>query len=269
MNPNSFKSIVSIIHVGTATAVINIDGVNLLTDPFFSPANSEWDLGVITLKNSESPALGLANLPPIDAILLSHEDHPDNLDELGRTLLDGRKVLTTIDGANKLQPRPGVRGLRPWETVPLIICGKQFKITGTPCRHLPGGDCIGFIIESDTFGHTDGLPNAIYFSGDTVYMDELAQIHESYHVVVALLNLGSAIAPLPDGPLQITMDGKQAVRLFREIGADILVPMHFESWGHFTQGKEELAQIFDEEGIQDQVCWLTPGKEERPIRASV
>ncbi|KAH7042274.1 putative Zn-dependent hydrolases of the beta-lactamase protein [Macrophomina phaseolina] len=265
MTSPTFKSTLKITHVGTATAVLNIDGVNLLTDPFFSPAGTEFDVGVATLKNADGPALELADIPPIDAVLLSHEDHPDNLDELGRRLLDGRKVLTTVDGAKNLQPRPGVRGLRPWETVPLIAGDKHFRVTGTPCQHLPGGECTGFIIESDSFGSTDGLPNVIYFSGDTVYIDELARIREKYHVTAALLNLGAAVAPLPDGPVQITMDGKQAVRLFREIRADILVPMHFESWGHFTQFGKDLARVFEAEGIQDKVCWLTPGEEKKVI----
>lgn len=66
--------------IGTATAILDIDGVRFLTDPFFSPAGTEFDIGLTVLKNEESPALRLEDLPPIDAILLSHEDHPDNLD---------------------------------------------------------------------------------------------------------------------------------------------------------------------------------------------
>ncbi|KAK0191509.1 hypothetical protein F5146DRAFT_1224235 [Armillaria mellea] len=146
MSPVDFRCNLNIKHIGTASAILEIDGVNLLTDPFFSP---RW----------------CCDLPPIDAVLLSHEDHPDNLDELGRRLLDGRKVITTMDGARKLHPRPGVRGIRPWETVPLEAGGKHFQVTGTPCRHLPGGECTGFIITAPKFGSTDGLPNAIYFSG--------------------------------------------------------------------------------------------------------
>ncbi|SJL01372.1 probable Zn-dependent hydrolases of the beta-lactamase fold, putative [Armillaria ostoyae] len=259
MSPVDFKCNLSIKHISTASAIFEIDGVNLLTDPFFSPAGTEWDAGVTVLKNSDTPALGLQDLPPIDAVLLSHEDHPDNLDELGRRLLDGRKVITTTDGARKLHPRPGVRGIRPWETVPLEAGGKRFQMTGTPCQHLPGGKCTGFIITAPEFGSTDGLPNVIYFSGDTVYFEELVEMRDKFHVVVAVLNLGAAKVPLPGGQLQITMDGKQAARLFREIRADILVPMHYESWGHFTQNGEELAKAFEEEGIQDKVCWLTPG----------
>ncbi|KAK0218146.1 beta-lactamase superfamily domain-containing protein [Armillaria fumosa] len=257
MSPVGFS--LNITHISTAAAIFETDGVNLLTDPFFSPAGTQWDLGITILENSDTPALGLQDLPPIGAVLLSHEDHPDNLDDLGRRLLDGRKVITTIDGAKKLHPRSGVRGIRPWETVPLEAGGKHFQVTGTPCQHLPGGECTGFILTAPEFGSTNGLPNAIYFSGDTIYFEELVQIRDKFHVVVAVLNLGAATVPLPGGPLQITMDGKQGARLFREIKADILVPMHYESWGHFKQNGKALAKDFEEEGILDQVFWLTPG----------
>ncbi|PLB52006.1 putative Zn-dependent hydrolases of the beta-lactamase protein [Aspergillus steynii IBT 23096] len=261
MAPSTFKSSLTMTHIGTATAILDIDGVRFLTDPFFSPAGTEWDVGVAVLKNTETPALGLENLPPIDAILLSHEDHPDNLDELGRRLLDGRHVLTTMDGAKNLAPRPGVRGLKPWETVPLVAGGKKFQVTGIPCQHVPGNECTGFVLESESFGtREDGRPNVIYFSGDTVYFDELDRIKERWHVVAAVLNFGNAHAPLPEGPLQITMDGKQGAHLFRQLGADVLVPMHFESWGHFTQFGHELRSVLDGEGVGDKVCWLTPGE---------
>ncbi|KAK3694116.1 beta-lactamase superfamily domain-containing protein [Podospora appendiculata] len=265
----NFDSPLSITHISTAAAILHLDGVNLLTDPVFSPGGTEWDFhGIVTLRKLDSSALGLADLPPIDAVLLSHEDHPDNLDEPGRTLLNGRQVLTTVDGAKNLAPRPGVRGLRPWETVTLSVGGRTLEVTGTPCEHLPGGEVTGFIIStpSGAFGHhpATGKPNAIYFSGDTVHLAELAQMRDRFHIAVALLNIGKAVADLPDdprGPLQITLDGVQAARLFRDIGADVLVPMHYESWEHFSEKGEELARVFETEGVKDRVCWLTPGVE--------
>ncbi|KAH7010277.1 putative Zn-dependent hydrolases of the beta-lactamase protein [Ilyonectria destructans] len=262
MAPSGFKSNIGITHIGTATAILHIDGVNFLTDPFFSPAGTVFEVGPdAVLKNTEDPAMGLEDLPHIDAVLLSHEDHPDNLDELGRQLLNGRHVLTTSDGASKLAPRPDVKGMKPWDKVELQLGGKTFQITATPCQHLPGGECIGFIITTDDFGVSpDGRPNAIYFSGDTVYMDELARIGDMFNTTIAMFNIGNAFAILPTDPLQITMDGKQATQLFRDIKADVLVPMHYESWGHFTQFGAELAKAFEEEGVSDQVRWLVPGK---------
>lgn len=263
MSSSSFKSSFSIAHVGTATAIFQIDNVTFLTDPFFSPAGTTWDVGGGNiLKNTEDPALKLEDLPPIDAVFLSHEDHPDNLDEIGRQLLDGRHVFTTMDGAKNLAPRPGVVGMQPWETVERQLGGKTFRITATPCQHLPGGECIGFIITTDEFGVApDNRPNAIYFTGDTVYIDELSEIAEKFHVVTAVMNVGAAHAALSKGPVQVTMSGKQASRLFRDIKAECLVPMHYDtSWGHFTQFEEGLAKDFKEEGISDRIKWLTPAK---------
>ncbi|KAK3902461.1 beta-lactamase superfamily domain-containing protein [Staphylotrichum tortipilum] len=255
----SFGAPLALTHIGTATAIIHVDGVNLLTDPFFSPAGTSWDMGIVVLKIDRTPAMGLADLPPIDAVLLSHEDHPDNLDEPGRVTLDGRHVFTTPDGARKLAPRPGVRAMKPWETQILEVGGKRFEITGTPCEHLPGGEVTGFIVSAPSFGTTDGKPNAIYFSGDTIYLPELAKMKEQFHISAALLNIGKATANLPTGPLQITLDGADAARLFREIGADVLIPMHFESWTHFTEQRAALAEAFEKAGIVDKVLWLEPG----------
>ncbi|KAK3363110.1 beta-lactamase superfamily domain-containing protein [Lasiosphaeria hispida] len=256
-----FAAPLSITHIGTATAILHLDGVNILTDPVFSAAGKEWDFGIATLKTTKPAALGLADLPPIDAVLLSHEDHPDNLDEPGRQILDGRHVLTTPDGAAKLAPRPGVQALRPWETVSLTLGGRRFDVTGTPCVHLPGGEVTGFIVTAEELGRSrvDGLPNAIFFSGDTVYLPELAQMKDRFHISVALLNIGKVLVPGEEGPLQITMGGADAARLFREIGADVLVPLHYESWAHFTENKEALAAELEREGVADRVAWLEPG----------
>lgn len=98
------------------------------------------------------------------------------------SMAEDARVFTTPDGEKNLQPRPGVVGLRPWQTVSANIGGKQFRITGTPCKHFPGGEVTGFILESDMFGINaeSGLPNVVYFSGDTVWIDELAELKKRW-----------------------------------------------------------------------------------------
>lgn len=270
--PSTFKSSFNVTHIGTATAILNIDGVNFLTDPYFSTPETKHDVGEGRyLTNAEALGLQLNELPPIDCVLLSHEDHADNLDEPGRTLLNGRHVLTTLDGAKNLAPRPAVKGLAEWETVKLNLGGKEFTITGTPCVHYPGGEVTGFLVSTPSFGADpeSGLPNAIYVSGDTIYTEELAtEIPKKWNVVAAVLNLGKAMVPHPDGKsglLQITMSGKDGAKLCKDIGADILVPMHFESWEHFTQYGGDLRKEFEDAGAADMVCWLEPGKEKTVI----
>ncbi|KAL0942712.1 zn-dependent hydrolases of the beta-lactamase [Colletotrichum truncatum] len=270
MVPQSFRSTVHITHITTATSVIEIDGVNFLTDPVFCPAPAEYDITDVmpkgtqktVLKVSEGPALGLDKIPVIDVVLLSHEDHIDNLDEMGRRLLDGRRVITTPDGAKNLSPRPGVLGIKPWETVIMAINGIEWEITGVPCVHLDG-EVTGFVLSTKNFGMSpEGLPNAIYFTGDTILLPEHDEIAKRFHIVISLMNLGDARFPVTgrDEPLQITMGGKEGAQLFKKLGADILVPIHYESWAHFTQHGKELKEAFEEAGVEDKVCWLVPGK---------
>ncbi|KAI8717098.1 hypothetical protein NCS52_00784300 [Fusarium sp. LHS14.1] len=208
------------------------------------------------------------NILIIDAILLSHEDHIDNLDDAGRTLLNGRPVLTTPDGAKNLAPRPAVQSLKPWETVNLTLRGIKWEITGVPCVHMPGGEVTGFILRNDKFGHSEeGLPSAIYFTGDTILLLDHFDIKQRFHIVVELMNLGDARFKIAgrEEPLQITMGGKEAATLVRHLNADYLVPIHFESWHHFTQHGEDLKRAFEIEGIMDRVCWLKPGETNRII----
>lgn len=262
------NSSIHVTYVGTATAIIELDNLTILTDPYFSPEGTEWiGKSGAKLVNSYQPPLGLEDLPPIDLILLSHEDHKDNLDDLGRQLLNGRHVFTTVDGAHNLAPRKAVRGMKPWESVSFQIGGGQcYEITATPCQHLPGGECLGFIITAEHFGTSNGKPNAVYLSGDTVYIEELARIKDRFHVSVALFNLGKAMVPKPGGGmLQITMDGEQAVQLTRDIEPDVVIPLHFEGWSLFKEGKDAIEEVLKKEGIENKFKFLAPGTRVRII----
>lgn len=84
-------------------------------------------------------------------------------------------------------------------------------------------------------------------------------MREKYHISVAIFNMGAAEVPIYDEMHSITMGGKDAAKLVSKVNADILVPIHFESWFQFTEYEEQLRKVFEEEGISDKVCWLTPG----------
>jgi L-ascorbate metabolism protein UlaG (beta-lactamase superfamily) len=289
---------ITVTHITTATALLAIDDVVFLTDPAFCPAHTEFPITPdFSIKTSVDAALSLAQLPAIDAVLLSHEDHPDNLDDEGRKLLDGRHVFTTPDGAKNLAPRPAVRGLKDWETTEVVLGGKRWKITATPCVHLPGGECIGFILESDSLGKDSnvslstsslcpcppslsysspaltealirylpipllqGRPNAVWFTGDSIYVDSWKERLSRWNVVLALVNFGAAKAPTPDGGLlQVTMGGDDAIKIVQDLGISNVVPMHFEGWEHFTENGKELKTVLEEANISDKVHFVEPG----------
>lgn len=254
---------ISITHIGTATAIVQIGDVHFLTDPCFLETGTHIQPPSFELTVTSGPALQPEQLPVIDLVLLSHEDHIDNLDQRGRLLLDGRHVITTKDGASKLSPRPAVQGLNPSESTVVRLNGTDWKFTSTPCVHLPGGECSGFIIEHESFGkHSDGRSNAVWFTGDTLYYPELAKMLGQWHISVAIMNLGQAMAPTgdPQNPyLQITMSGKDATKFYQDHQPDVIVPMHYAEWQHFTEHDDDLVKAVKEGGIEDKIQWLKRG----------
>lgn len=72
-------------YIGGPTALLEVSGLRLLTDPTFDSANQEYPTGVYTLRKTAAPALSPESLGRIDAVLLSHDHHFDNLDHAGRS----------------------------------------------------------------------------------------------------------------------------------------------------------------------------------------
>ncbi|WP_440072261.1 MBL fold metallo-hydrolase [Streptosporangium sp. OZ121] len=235
-------------YIGTATVLLQAGGLNLLTDPAFDPAPTEYPTGPVTLRSLLGPAVEPGDLPVLDAILLSHDEHPDNLDAAGRALLEGRTVLTTVSGARRLGD--GAVGLAPWESHELTGEHGTLLVTATPGRHA--GDVIGFLLR------VPGEDEALYISGDTVYYDELDEIGRRYTVGAAVLHFGAAVVPY-FGNDYITMDGEQGARLTQSLGAGTVVPVHYDAWEHFTQGRDGITDAFARAGLDDRLHWAERG----------
>lgn len=64
---------------------------------------------------------------------------------------------------------------------------------------------------------------------------------------------------MPIGPVQITLDAHSAIDLVREMGAEVMVPVHLDSWSHFTEHSDDLKRIVKKDRFEDKVCYLEPG----------
>ena len=96
-------------YVGGPTLLLEWRGLRLLTDPTFDPAGSEYPTASYTLSKTQGPAVSPERLERVDAVLLSHDHHFDNLDAGGRAFLESAgAVLTTTTGATRLG------GASPW-----------------------------------------------------------------------------------------------------------------------------------------------------------
>jgi L-ascorbate metabolism protein UlaG (beta-lactamase superfamily) len=124
---------VTLTHIGGPTVLIEVGGWRLLTDPTFDDAGGKYRFGWGTgSQKLAAPALGPEQLGEIDAVLLSHDHHDDNLDGRGRALLPSvGTVVTTVPGAKRLGD--DARGLAAWERTRLEAPGKTpIEVTATP-----------------------------------------------------------------------------------------------------------------------------------------
>lgn len=245
----------SLTYVGGPTALLELGGVRLLTDPTFDPPGAEYRAGSYVLRKTQGPALGPDALGRIDAVLLSHDHHFDNLDGSGRALLAGMpKVLAPRAAADRLGGT--ATGLEPWETVELSGSGGAVRVTATPARHGPAhldrGPVIGFVLEA-----AGAVP--IYVSGDTVWYEGMAEVARRFTVGTAILFMGAAqVAAV--GPWPLTLTTADAVEAARALAPATIVPLHFEGWEHFSQTRTDVEAAFQQAGLSARLRWPEPGR---------
>ncbi|BCJ62173.1 hypothetical protein Jiend_55950 [Micromonospora endophytica] len=102
-----------ITHLGGPTTLIEVAGWRILTDPTFDAPGRTYGFGWgTTSRKLAGPALPAGSLGDIDAVLLTHDQHADNLDDAGRELLaDAYRIVTTVAGSRRLGA--GATGLAP------------------------------------------------------------------------------------------------------------------------------------------------------------
>ena len=246
-------------HSGGPPPLIEVAGWRLLTDPTFDPPGRRYAFGWGSASRKlAGPAIAADELPPIDAVLLTHDQHADNLDDAGRALLPSAgAVITTFSGAARLGG--GAVGLRPWSVHTLRQPGRSpLEITATPCRHGPPlsgritGDVIGFALRWPGQEH-----GALWITGDSVLYGGLREVGTRFDVGTVLLHLGGVQFGV-SGPLRYTMTGADGVELCSLLKPRTVVPVHYEGWSHFRQGREGIEAAFSDAGPE--LTWLEPGK---------
>lgn len=244
--------------VGGPTVLIEIDGARLLTDPTFD-APGAYALPHVTLEKHTGPALPAEAVLPLDAVLLSHDQHADNLDTSGRALLARVPVTFSTQAAEARLGLPAgrVRGLAPWETADLSAAsGARLSVTATPARHGPvgieplAGDVVGFAVGREAPG------DLVYVSGDTVWYEGVAEVARRFDPKVVVLFTGSAKTR---GAAHLTMDANDAISAAHAFPRARIIAVHNEGWAHFTESGDDLAGAFRALGIGDRLTLLERG----------
>lgn len=243
------KNSINVIYLGGPTIILEIGGLRLMTDPTLDPPGETFMINdKPAYWKTEGPAN--VNIGKIDAVLLSHDQHGDNLDHAGREFLKSvPKTFTTNIGAERLKGNS--IGLSPWQSFSL---NDRVTITSTPARHGPAGsehltgDVTGFIVANNEI--------QIYITGDTVFYDGVKEVAQQFKPTYVFIFAGAA---KPRGPFNVTMGTNDAIDTAFAFPNAIIIPIHFEGWSHYTETGEMLQQSFSALGIADRLKILKPG----------
>src|SRR4051812_31819983 len=128
----------SLFFIGNATVLLRFGGFTILTDPNFVPAGEQVPVGLgMSVTRLVDPAIGIDQLPKLDAVVLSHY-HGDHFDHLAEERLDRDvPIITTNEAAAKLADK-GFRstiGLDHWQAHNLTSSTSRLRITSLPARH--------------------------------------------------------------------------------------------------------------------------------------
>ncbi len=244
MTETTAPASLSALLIGGPTLQFDYAGLSFLTDPTFDEPG-DYD-GPVVLHKLTGPAVAADEVGAVDVVLLSHDQHFDNLDHAGRALLGSiPTVLSTPDADRRI---PGVRGLEPWQTTTI----GAVEITAVPALHGPegaealSGVVTGFVLQAD------GAPT-LYVSGDNASVDLVREIAARFpQIEVAVLFVGAA-NPGRFGDTDVTLNAHTALQAAEVLGDALIVPVHGEGWAHFSETLERLELVFGYAGLGDRL----------------
>jgi L-ascorbate metabolism protein UlaG (beta-lactamase superfamily) len=217
---------ISVTFINHATFLLQVDGLNILTDPIYSDRASPYQW--VGPKRVHAPGIPLEQLPPIDLVLISH-NHYDHLDEATLLQLAARQeqppmILAGL-GNGLLFSELGLHDHRDMDWQDTIRVG-EVEVVFTECRHRSGR---GLADQMKTLWGSFVLKTSagnIYFAGDTGYGPHLRETGEQFGPF--------ALALLPIGAYQprwfmadVHLDPEEAVRAHLDLRSEHSIGMQF------------------------------------------
>lgn len=214
--------------LGHSTVLLEVDGRRFLTDPVWAERASPSQL--VGPKRFFAPPLALADVPPLDGIILSH-DHYDHLDPVAIRALAGRTAQFYCPlgvGAHLRRwgvPAPKITELAWWGEIGV---GPDVKLVATPARHFSGR---GLLRDGTLWASWVllGPTHRVFFGGDSGPFNEaFQQIGEKFGPFnLVMLEIGAADAEWAD----IHLGPDNALAAHHLLGGGLLLPLH---WGTFN-----------------------------------
>ena len=248
--PSLGRGQVALTWIGHASFLVQFTDLNVLIDPNFA----NW---LFLLKRVKRAGLRLDDLPPIDLVLLTHA-HFDHFHRPTLRKLPAPKLAVLPWGMGDLAKGLGftrIIELKWWES----FHHGDWKVTLTPCKHW-GARMLrdhhrgfgGFVLEHQG--------RRVYHAGDSAYFEGFQDIGNRLAPEIAMLPIG---AYYPDSFRNVHMGPDEAVKVFKEVGAEWFVPMHFGTFKLSFEAIDEpprwLQEIMARDGLTKKLKLLEEG----------
>jgi L-ascorbate metabolism protein UlaG (beta-lactamase superfamily) len=261
---DSEREFIRITFVNHSTFLIQVDGLNILTDPIWSQRASPFTWA--GPKRTKYPGIKLEDLPRIHAVLVSH-NHYDHLDiETMRILFGGHhpRVITPL-GVKAFLDSEGVTGatdLDWWQESPL---SDSVVVQAVPAQHFSGRGMsdrnqtlwCGYVIKTSR--------GNIYFAGDTGYnTSDFKSIGDKVGPMrISLLPIGAYLPRWFMSPVHVSPD--EAVLIHQDVKSMKSIGMHFGTFPLADEGpgqaERDLNDALQKHGVaRDQFITLVEGE---------
>lgn len=251
MRPDEPGSGASLTFVGTATTLIRLGSFTVLTDPNFLHRGQRAYLGKgLWSRRLTDPALRPDQLPPLDAIVLSHL-HGDHFDRVARRELTREPpVLTTPAGADRLADWGfDARPLETWGRHELVRDDESLTVEALPAIHARGvmGRLLPPVMGSLLVHRVGGeVRHRMCISGDTLTGEHVSEISRRHpDIDTAVVHLGGTRVLLHT----VTMDGEQGLDYLRRLGPRHAVPVHHDDYRVFRSPLSDFLERVGSAGL--------------------
>jgi L-ascorbate metabolism protein UlaG (beta-lactamase superfamily) len=213
--------------LGHSTTLLELDGARILTDPVWSLRISP--VAGVGPTRWYPPPIALADLPPIDAVVISH-DHYDHLDYRTIVAMKSWKTAFIVPlgvGAHLARwgiPETRIIELDWWQRAQIATATGTLEVVCTPARHASGRT----LSDSDAklwAGYAFiGAAHRVYFSGDSGLFPALADIGARLGPFdLTMIEIGQYDRAWPDWH----MGPEQAVRAHQMVHGRVFLPVHW------------------------------------------
>jgi len=250
--------------IGNATTLVRFCGLTILTDPAFLHKGEHVDLGHgIWARREVEPACQIADLPPIDLVILSHY-HGDHFDDVAAQELDKKlPIASTADAVGKLSSLGFEQGypLNTWESLVVHKGDATLTITAMPAKHATDDTVNGLLMPVNghmlDFSRNGDHLYRLYITGDTMLVDSLEDIPRRYpDIDLGLIHTGGTTFLLT----VVTMTGEQAVKSVEITKPRIAIPIHYNDFSVFRSGLDDFRKAAQTSTASTEFVYLAHGE---------